>query len=230
MAPLVTSQSYNFAPSLGEVVLNAFARIQVRRTELEVSHMQDARNEANFLLAKFANERGVNLWAVDLQSVPLIQGQATYSVPGETVMMLDAYISVGTIDRMIFPVSRSEYASYSNKTTQAFPTVFWFDRLISPTFTLFPVPDGNGPYTLRYYRVRQPQDADYALGQNIEIPYLWLDAFAAGLAHRLSRIYSPQLEQIRKMDADEAWNLAATQNTENVPMMIIPSLGGYYRA
>ena len=226
----ITSQTYDFNPSLGEVVLNAYARIQVRRAELEVSHMQDARMEANFLLAKLSNLQP-NLWVVDLQTAPLIQGTATYSVPAETVMMLDVYISMGNpaTDRMIFPVSRTEYASYPNKTNQSVPNVFWYDRLISPTFTLYPVPDGNGPYVLRYYSVRQVQDANYENGQNIEVPYLWLDAFAAGLAHRLARIYAPQLEQQRKMDADEAWQIAATQNTENVPIFIAPGLGGYWR-
>lgn len=227
---LVTSKTYDFAPGLGEVVLNAFARIQVRRTEILQTHMADARMEGNLLLAKLSNEQP-NLWTVDLQSVPLLQGVSTYSVPAETVMILDAYVRYGspTTDRSIYPISRSEYATYPNKTTQAFPTVYWFDRLVSPTITLWAVPDGNGPYTLFYYRVRQIQDAEYINGQNIEIPYLWLDAFTAGLAHRLARIYAPQLEQVRKMDADEAWAIAAKQGVENVELNITPGLSTYYR-
>jgi hypothetical protein len=57
-------------------------------------------------------------------------------------MILDMYISYGSpsTDRLIFPISRSEYAAYPDKTTQGTPTVFWFDRLIAPTFTLWPVP------------------------------------------------------------------------------------------
>ncbi len=34
MSPQVTSGTYLFAPSLGEVVLNAYARIGIRRTEI----------------------------------------------------------------------------------------------------------------------------------------------------------------------------------------------------
>jgi len=230
MSPQVTSGTYLFAPSLGEVVLNAYARIGVRRTEILQTHLVDARLEANLLLAKISNLQP-NLWTVDLQALPLLQGAATYTVPAETVMVLDAYIRYGnpTTDRSIYPVSRSEYSTYPNKTQQAFPTIFWFDRLISPTITLWPVPDGNGPYTLFYYRVRQVQDAEYINGQNIEIPYLWLDAFVAGLAYRLARIYAPSLEGQRKADADEAWGQAATQNVENVSIMISPGLSSYFR-
>ena len=230
MSPQVTSGTYLFAPSLGEVVLNAFARIGIRRTEIVQTHLVDARMEANLLLAKMADAQP-NLWSVDLQALPLLQGAPTYTVPAETAMILDAYIRFGSpsTDRSIYPISRSEYSTYPEKDIQAFPTVFWFDRLISPTITLWPVPDGNGPYTLYYYRVRQIQDAEYVNGQNIEIPYLWLDAFTSGLAARLARIYAPSLEGQRKMDADEAWQLAAKQDTENVYMMFNPGLSSYYR-
>lgn len=233
MSPQVTSGTYNFAPALSEVVLNAYARIGVRRTEIQQTHLADAKMEANLLLAKIADQQP-NLWSVDLLTLPLLQGASTYTVPAETVMILDAYIRYGSpsTDRSIYPISRSEYATYPEKSLQAFPTVFWFDRLISPTITIWPVPDGNGPYTLFYYRVRQIQDADYSDGTNalnIEIPYLWLDAFTSGLAARLARIYAPQLEGQRKMDADEAWGLAAKQDVENVTLMMNPGLSSYFR-
>lgn len=229
--PQVTSGTFSFAPSLGEVVLNAYSRIGVRRTEILQTHLSDARMEANLLLAKISNLQP-NLWSVDLQALPLLQGSATYTVPAETVMILDAYIRYGSTvltDRAIYPISRSEYSTYPSKTTQSFPTVYWFDRLVSPTITLWATPDGNGPYTLYYYRVRQVQDVEYANGQNIEIPYLWLDAFTAGLAYRLARIYAPSLEGQRKMDADEAWQQAATQNVENVSIVMSPGLSSYFR-
>ena len=146
-------------------------------------------------------------------------------------MILDVFIRYGNpaTDRSMYPISRTEYSTYPNKDSQAFPTVYWFDRLVSPTITLWPTPDAGGPYTLFYYRVRQIQDADYVNGQNIEIPYLWMDAFTAGLSHRLARIYAPTLEGPRKGDADEAWAIAATQNTENVAIMMSPGLSTYYR-
>lgn len=203
----------------------------MRRPDLEATHFADAKQEANLLLSKMSNLQP-NLWTVDQQVLPLVQGAATYTVPSETVMILDAFIRFGgssLIDRPIYPISRSEYSSYPNKFVQAFPTVYWFDRLISPTITLWQVPDGNGPYTLYYYRVRQIQDADYTGGLDVEVPYLWLDAFAAGLAYRLARMYAPAMEAQRKMDADEAWQQAATQNTENVNIMIAPGLSFYFR-
>jgi hypothetical protein len=227
----VYSGTYTFNPSTGDVILTAFQRCRIRPTEVLQPHLQQAILELNLLLVKFSNLQP-NLWDVDLQTAPLTQGTATYSVPAETAMITNAFIrtSAGTTqnDRLIFPISNTEYAALPNKTVQAPPTQFWFNRQISPTFTLYPVPDGNGPYTLYYYRVRQVQDAIAGSGLNVEVPYLWLDALIAGLAHRLARVYAPDLEDKRKMDAEEAWNIAARFNIENVPLFISPGLNSYY--
>ena len=113
---------------------------------------------------------------------------------------------------------------------QGFPTVFWFDRLISPTITIWPVPDtSQGPSTYSYYAVSQIEDANLTNGQTIELPYRWMDAFAFGLAHRLSQIWAPQITPQRATEAKEAYDIAAQQDTENVPIYLSPMIAGYWR-
>jgi hypothetical protein len=230
-----TSGTYTFAPSLGEITLYAYNLCGLRNTSLLAEHMEAARMAANMLCASFSN-RGVNLWAVDLITVPLVAGQSTYSVDLNTVMILDAYMQVDNgggqlTDRIIMPVSRTEYASYPNKEQQGFTTTFWFDRLISPnpTVTLWPVPDGSSAQSLKYYRVRQVQDAVLQNGTQVEIPYLWMDAFAYGLAARLAVIWAPDKMQLLKPLADEAYNIAAEQNIEQAQQYISPQIAGYFR-
>jgi hypothetical protein len=225
-----TSGTWNFNPSGGELILAAFDRIQVRPTEITQAQMQRAVMELNLALVRINNSQP-NLWTVDLQTIPLVAGTATYSVPAETTMILDLFIRYGSpaIDRYLQPVSRTEYASIAVKTTQGFPSQFWFDRLVSPTITFYLVPDGAYTYTAYYYRVRQIQDATIANGFNVEVIYRFLDALTAALAHRLARIYRPELEGVRKMDADEAWTIAAAQDVENTPLYIYPGLSGYFR-
>ena len=230
---MTSSGTYNFQPSLGELVLNAFARCGVRRTAIMQEHMTDARFETNLMLASWANQ-GVNLWEVVLISVPLVQGQTTYTVPAKVVMILDAVIQQNTgtssqFDRVIMPISRTEYSQTPNKLQQAPPTVFWFDRLINPTVTLWPVPDQTNYYTLNYYAVTQIQDAELTDAQTVDIPYRWLDALAAGLAARLAAIYAPDRMQMLEAKAAQAYTIAATQDTENVGLYITPGLAGYFR-
>jgi hypothetical protein len=188
---------------------------------------------ANMMLSRWANQ-GVNLWAVDLVETELTTGVSTYPVDANTVVILDAYVtnddSGANIDRIILPISRTEYASYPNKEQQGFPTVYWFDRLLNPTVTLWPVPNtDNGPQFLKYYRVRQIQDSNLQNGQQVEIPYLWMEAFAYGLAQRLAQIWAPQMVVQVKALADEAYDIASRQNVETAQQYISPVISSYWR-
>jgi hypothetical protein len=159
---------------------------------------------------------------------------ATFAVDPNTVMILDAYVtnddSGANIDRIILPVSRTEYASYPNKQQSGYPTVYWFDRLLAPTVTLWPVPNtDNGPKELQYYRVRRLQDSALGGAQQVEIPYLWLEAFAYALAQRLAMIWAPDRVMMLKPLADESYQVAADQNVEQAQQYISPMISGYFR-
>ena len=228
---MTTSGTYNFAPSMGEAVLYAYGLCGVRRTALTQQHFEDAKMATNLLMGRWSAD-GVNLWQVDLQCITLVQGTATYSVPSNTIVILDGYFTLNSgtaeIDRIMLPVSRSEYASYPNKAMQGAPTVFWFDRLLSPTVTLWPTPNGQQS-AFKYYRLRQTQDSQLANGTNVEIPYYFLEAYCMGLAARLAMIWAPDRAQALKGAADEAFMIAAKQNVETAAFYITPVISGYYR-
>lgn len=224
-----TSGTYTFNPSLGELTIYAYQLIGIRPTALLQEHMDAARTATNMMLTRWSNQ-GVNLWQVELVTVPLVAGTSTYSVDPSTVVMLDAYIEYGTppIDRIIMPVSRTEYASYPNKLQSGFPTVFWFDRLLSPTVTVWPVPDGSQT-SLKYYKVNRLQDANMNGTQEVDIPPIWLEALAYGLAQRLAVIWAPEKMAGMKAMADEAYQIAANQNVETASQYISPQISGYWR-
>ena len=94
---------------------------------------------------------------------------------------------------------------------------------------MWPVPDGTSSQYFKYYRVRQIQDANYSGGQTVEIPYLWLEAFAYNLALRLAIIWNAQKAVLIKPLADEAYQIAAEQNVETAQQYISPQISGYFR-
>jgi hypothetical protein len=229
---MASSGTYAFGPSVGNLVIAAYERVQIRAPSLRQEHFLTARNELNFLFAEFSNKQ-VNLWKIELISITLVDGTATYDVPARVVMILDAYLRLNSgdsdqTDTYITPVSRTDYASYAAKLTEGVPTVYWFNRIISPTLTTYPVVNSSD-YLLNYYACVQVQDAALTGGETPDVPYLWTDALVAGLAYRLARTYAPALEAIRKADAKEAWDVAATQNVENVPIVLAPGISRYYR-
>lgn len=229
---MATSGIYTYDPTLGSLFLTAFSRIGIKRTELTPQHLADAKEEANLLQVEWVNQ-GILLWTQDLQTFTMVAAQASYTVPTNTVMVLDLYVSPNSgqsgQNRLITPFSRTDYASLADPTEQGFPTSFFFLRTVAPTLTFWPVPDNNTTYTCSYWRYRQIQDAVPANGGNPELQFLFLDAYVAGLSHRLARHYAPVLERQRKLDYNESFGVAMKQNTENVPLYITPGLTGYYR-
>lgn len=229
---MATSGTYAYNPALGTLTLYAFNQAGVRNTAITQEHMETAHMGANLVLADWAN-KGVNLWQVELITTPLVTGTSTYDVDPNTVVILDAYVTVDDgsqeIDRILLPISRSEWASYPNKSQSGFPTVYWMDRLLAPTVTLWPVPDGQ-QVSLKYYALRQAQDANFTSGQTVEIPYLWMMAFAYGLARELAVIWNPERLQFLAPMADKAYQAAALANEETAQFYISPMTSGYYRA
>lgn len=229
---MTTSGTTTFNPSIGSFVLYAYSLCGVRRPAITQEHLEDARMAINIMLSEWNNDTP-NLWKVDLVEVPLVQGTTTYNVDSSTIMILDAYIRTtdgagNSTDRIIWPLSRTEYASVPNKAQQGQPTSFWFDRLLSPTISLWTVPDGNGPYLLRYYRVSNIQDASLQGGQTLDISPRWFAAFTWNLALRLAFSYAEGKVQMLAPMAQKTLSDAQDADTENVSMGIEPGIGGYF--
>lgn len=224
---MATTGTYNFSLSLGNATLSAYNRLQIRPSAITAQHLQDAMVEANLLQADWSAD-GITWWSVIEITQPLTEGVVTYAVPPHVISVLDVVINNGSSNRLILPFSRTDYASLANPTQQGFPTSFWYDRALSPTINLWPVPDGNATYTMNYYAYAQTEDASFGNGADPAVPLWWLDAYVAGLAHRLSRIWAPDQEAKRMVDAEKAYARACKQ-VEPAPIYITPGLAGYFR-
>lgn len=227
---MTSSATYDFALDNPSIIIEAFDRIGIRAPAITRSKLVSARRSLNLELQEWSI-KGLNLWAIDLQEIDLVASDASYNLDESTISVLDAYITNGTNDRIITPISRSDYAGIPNKTSEGFPTSFWFDRTSPvPTVTFWVVPNASDTYTFKYYRMRRLQDADSLIGQDPDVPYRFLDALAAGLAKRLAMKYAKNQFTMMKAEANEAWITATTEDREVVPITIAPNLTRYLRA
>jgi len=227
-----TSGTYGFNPALGGLGVYTLGKCNIRQTAILAEHLSNVQTAANLVLADLANLQP-NLWTVDLQTVALMQGQSTVTCPTNTVLVTDAYITqtYGGVsnDRILLPIGRSEYAAYPIKLQQNPPNVYWVDRIVPPVITLYPVPDGNGPYTLNYYRVKTDQDAVISGGTTLDLPVRVLKAFADALAAELALIYAPERWQALNAVATISMQRAQAQDREVVPIYISVGAESYFR-
>lgn len=212
------SGKFTWSPALSDLIITAYARCQIRRTQITVDHLQDAAMAANLLQMEWANQQ-VNLWTVELVSVPLIAGQSTYDVDPTTIMIMATYITTGEMDitvdnsnidadksrepsvdaisfpnkqdRILTSVDRDTMASFPKKLDPGPPTVYWFNQQVGPSITLWQVPDAYQKYVLHYYRARELQDAVLGDGAAADVPRHFLEAYVAALAFKLAEMYAP---------------------------------------
>lgn len=230
---MATSGTTDFNPALGGLAAYALGRVKVRRTAILQEHLTDAYIAANLVLQDWSNDQP-NLWDLELLQFSIVQGQQVITLPSNVVMVTDAYVQKpvgnGVINnRIIFPVGRSEWASYPNPLQQAQPTTYWFNRVLPPTLNLYPVPDQNGPYTLFVYALTQSEDALVTGGTQLAIPVRWMMAFADALAVELSYTYAPDMTAGLTTKAAGSYQRARIQEREVVDIYIAPGLSFYYQ-
>jgi hypothetical protein len=142
-------------------------------------------------------------------------------------LYFDQPTNVGTGDRLLTALSRSEYMAIPGKMNSGFPSGYYFDEEIAPTIILWPVPSTNNQATsVLYTGYRYAQDVTQMF-QNIEVPQRFYDALVAGLSSRLSLKFKPDRYQLMKYDALEAYAIAAKTDFENVTIRFQPDFGRY---
>lgn len=239
---MASSGTYAFAPPVSDLILDSFERAGVHPTSLTRDRMISARRSLNMELQSWSVRPGPNLWEIDLQTITLVAGTATYALATETMTVLDVYFSTinggGTgidIDRLMLPISRSQYEMIPNKAQVGFPTVYWFQRLITPQITIWQPPQTGAPsYLIKYTRMKRIQDAAPNGLQTPDIPYRALDALCDGLALRLAKKFAPAETRADivaglKQDAAESWGLFSRNDTEDGLFEIQPQLNSYWR-
>ena len=109
--------------------------------------LRTARRSFNLMTIEWQN-KGINMWTIDEGYINLIQGQATYDLPADTIDLMEHVIRTGAgnvstqADLSITRISVSTYATIPNKLQQARPIQVWIQRLSGETNPTNSVLDG----------------------------------------------------------------------------------------
>jgi len=242
---MTTSGTNAFNLDLNDIIEEAIERCGVEvRTGYE---HRTARRSLNLLTIEWAN-RGINLWTIEQGSIPLVQGQITYDLEGDTIDLLDQVVrtqsGVNQTDINISRISVSTYATIPNKNAQGRPIQVWVNRQsgetypinnITPTsansitgynppqINVWPTPDQSNFYTFVYWRLRRIQDAGNGTSTQ-DIPFRMLTCLVAGLAYYLSLKIPEAANRIEmlKMEYENQWLLASSEDREKASLRLAP--------
>jgi len=141
---MTTSGTNSFNLDLNSLVEEAFERCGL---ELRSGYdMRTARRSLNLLTIEWAN-RGINLWTIEQGQIAMTQGTITYSLPVDTIDLLDHVIRTQTgveqTDINISRISVDTYSTIPNKNAQGRPIQVWINRQSGATYPI----NGNQPNT-----------------------------------------------------------------------------------
>lgn len=190
--------------------------------------LRTARRSMNLLTIEWQN-RGINLWTIDEGSINLVAGTSEYTLPADTIDLLEQVIRTGQgnvstqSDLTISRISVSTYASIPNKLSQGRPIQVWIERLRdAPKINVWPVPDSNN-YVFRYWRMRRIEDAGSGV-QTADMNFRFLPCLVAGLAYYIA-MKDPQLAEripMLKQAYEEQFMLAAGEDREKTSARFVP--------
>jgi len=236
---MTTSGTATTNLNLLDIVEEAFERCGA---ELRTGYdLKTARRSLNLLTIEWAN-RGINLWTIEQGSIPMIQGQITYTLPIDTIDLLEHTIRTQTgiqqTDINITRISVDTYATIPNKNAQGRPIQVWINRqsgatypgtgVNPPSINVWPCPDQSNYYTFVYWRLRRIQDAGNGV-ETQDIPFRMLPALVAGLAFHLSMKIPDAMNRTQplKLMYDEQWQLAQDEDRDKAAVRVAPRV--YFR-
>lgn len=228
---MATSGTTAFTLDLGDLIEECYER---NGSEMRSGYdLRTARRSLNLLFADWAN-RGINLWTLDSGTVALVASTATYTLPADTVDLLDTVVRINSgvvatqSDQPLSRISNSVYSTIPNKLNTGKPLQMVVTRSGSaPTVTLYPVPDSAATYTLVYWRLRRIQDAGASADVTHDIPFRFLPALTSGLAYYLSFKIAGAGERIPVLKEvyEEDFQRAADEDREKAVFRAVPWVG-----
>ncbi len=224
---MVSSGTFTFGTDTDalEYVFDAYERIGRVGSQLSGNDIDSARRSIGFIYTDWANKQP-NLWTIYQTSTALTVGQQSFTLNASDIYITEAFTRTTSggvnTDLIISAMSRSEYAAIPNKAQQSTrPTQFYLQRSIVPVVYLWPTPQSTG-VTL-FMNIAQMVEDVGSLSNTLDQPQRWANALTSELAVRLAEKWAPERLPDLERRAAMAYSAAAAEDSENVPLSIVPA-------
>ena len=220
---MAVSGSTNFELDVSDYIEEAFERCGLEaRTGYD---LKTAKRSLNLLFADWAN-RGLNQWTIAQRTITVTKSDSDITLDADIIDVLSMVVRRDGTDISMERVSRDEYLSIPNKTTEARPTQFFIDRQITPVLKIWPAPE-NSTDVLIFDCLTRIDDAD-TFTNTVEVPFRFYPCLAAGLAYYLAIKKAPDRIQLLKAIYDEEFQRAMAEDRDRASFNVAPNLS-YYR-
>ena len=220
---MATSGNKNFELDVSEYIEEAFERCGLEvRTGYD---LKTARRSLNLLLADWAN-RGLNQWTIKQRSLTVAQADGEYDLGTDVIDVLSVVVRRAGTDYSLERLSRDDFLTIPNKSTQGRQSQFFMDRQLNPNLKIWPIPE-NSTDVILYDALTRIDDAD-DYTNTMDMPFRFYPCLAAGLAYYIALKRAPNRVQMLKAIYEEEFERAATEDRDRSSFNVVPQYE-YYR-
>tara|TARA_R100000005_G_C4915523_1_gene151227 strand:- start:103 stop:771 length:669 start_codon:yes stop_codon:yes gene_type:complete len=214
---MATSGSKDFELDVSDYIEEAFERCGL---EVRTGYDQKtAKRSLNLMLAEWAN-RGLNQWTIKNRTVTMIAGTGNYTLDADVIDVLSVVVRRDNTDFALERLSRDEYLSIPNKTTQSRPNQFFLDRQTTPVLKLWPVAE-NSTDVVIFDCLTRMDDADTYIN-TVDMPFRFYPCLAAGLAYYIAMKRAPNRIQLLKSVYEEEFERAMQEDRDRASFNVVP--------
>lgn len=214
---MATSGSKDFELDVSDYIEEAFERCGL---EVRTGYDQKtARRSLNLMLAEWAN-RGLNQWTIKNRTVTMVAGTGNYTLDADVIDVLSVVVRRDNTDFALERLSRDEYLSIPNKTTQSRPNQFFLDRQTTPVLKLWPVAE-NSTDVVIFDCLTRMDDADTYIN-TVDMPFRFYPCLAAGLAYYIAMKRAPNRIQLLKSVYEEEFERAMQEDRDRASFNVVP--------
>ena len=214
---MAVSSSVDFELDVAEYIEEAFERCGLDvRTGYD---LKSAKRSLNLMLAEWAN-RGLNQWTIAQRTLPMVESTGAYALGADVIDILSIVVQRDGTDYSLSRLSRDDYLSIPNKTTESRPNQFFLDRQVTPSLKVWPVPE-NSTDVIYYNALTRMDDADTFIN-TMDMPFRFYPCLAAGLAYYIAVKRAPQRVQLLKAMYEEEFERAMTEDRDRASFNVVP--------
>jgi len=214
---MAVSNSVDFELDVAEYIEEAFERCGLEvRTGYD---LKTAKRSLNLMLAEWAN-RGLNQWTISQRTAAMVKGTGEYAILPDVIDILSCVIRRDGTDFSLLRLSREEYQTIPNKTSEGRPNQFFLDRQVTPSLKIWPTPE-NSTDIVYYNALTRMDDAD-TYTNTVDMPFRFYPCLAAGLAYYIAIKRAPQRVQLLKAVYEEEFERAASEDRDRASFNVAP--------
>ena len=147
---------------------------------------------------------------------------------GATMSFREMFVAAQWQDINMSLLNRDDYANMPNKRFSGTPRQYWFDRQLTPTMVLWPVP--NSAFSLIYCITHRHIEDVGAMSNTLNIPQRWFDPVVWNLAYMsILELKGADMQRFPLIEKMKDLSLldASVEDRDKGPIMITPDIGRY---